>query len=76
MARVVKRIVDISPEEREDIRRAIYFAMRVWPNAGGDETPRENIRAAFKILRDWTVSSGLPTAVGQLEADCYRYEDM
>lgn len=78
MARLITRIVGITPDERHAIRRAVAFAMRVWPNSHlGDQTPREDMRSAFRTIRNMFERHGdMEIAAGDLERDCYAYEDM
>jgi len=61
----------------DDIRAVVVLACRYWPNAGGDETKRENIRRAFKIIRHW-INNGhtIQTAIGRVEDSAYRHANM
>lgn len=70
-------IIGITPDERDDIRHAVHQALRYWPNDGGDETPRENIRRAFRMLRqDFMRWQTMQAAAVRLEQDAYRYRNM
>lgn len=51
--------------------------MRVAPNQGGDETPRENIRSAFGAIRArLNRGMSLQSAIGELDYICFQMEDM
>jgi hypothetical protein len=69
-------IIGITTDERDAIRYAVGTALRYWPNDGGDETPREHIRRAFKFLRANFTRGSLVWAAHHLEMDAQRYEDM
>lgn len=59
------------------LRSAAELALRYWPNAGGDETPRQNLGRAFRFVRT-RLQAGyeIQSAIGALEADAYRHADM
>jgi hypothetical protein len=67
----------MTTDTRRDIRNAVYLAMEYWPNAHlGTNTPRDDMRSAFKMLRSWTDHESIQCAIGQLERSAYSHADM
>lgn len=64
-------------EARRAVILAVFDFVRYAPNQGGDETPRENIRSAFYILR-CRINRGMSiqSATGELERFADSYRDM
>ncbi len=64
-------------DKMDHLGPAIHLALEYWPNAGGDETRRENIRSAFRFIRN-RLNNGMDfyCACGDLVSDAYRYQNM
>lgn len=64
-------------EAVQELRYAAYAYVRYAPNQGGAETPRENIRSAFYIVRS-RLNHGLSIqgAIGELDSIAHSYADM
>lgn len=70
-------VTSLTRDQRADIRCAVHLALRFWPNAGGDYTPRQNIRSAFRMLRSHAAHYGsLYVGIGAVERDAYAHADM
>lgn len=76
-----KAISNITPDIRYDLRRAVKLAVAYWPNAHlGDNSPRQDIRSAFGIIRRQLSRPDMPVSIQQaidiIEMDAYRHADM
>lgn len=61
----------------EELRHAVSDFVRYAPNQGGDETPCENIRSAFGIVRSrLNQRHSILSAIGALERIADSYRDM
>lgn len=67
----------IGADARLDVIRTVGRYLTYAPNQGGDETPRQHIRSAFRILRS-RLSSGnsIQAATGALDRIAESYRDM
>lgn len=56
----------------------VGLAMDLWPNAHlGDNTRREDMNSAFKMIRSYVAAGhSISAAAGAVENDAYRHEDM
>lgn len=71
------KIEHLEKIERDLIRNAVGLAVRYWPNSHlGDLTPRQDIRSAFRRIRNAEPTIGLLPAVYAVEDDAYRHMDM
>ena len=67
----------ITAHERVLIRAAVRRAMALWPNAHlGDQTRREDMREAFRMLRAHSEGGRVELGASAVERDTDRYEDM
>lgn len=67
----------MTPNTKRDLIHAVELAQHYWPNAGGNETPRENIRRAFRMVRsNLNVGDHIQAAIGRLEIDAFRHRNM
>lgn len=70
-------ILNLTADDREAIRTAVHEAMDLWPNAHlGDQTRRQDMRAAFMFLRMNAEGGSIQRACNRLMMDTIRYEDM
>lgn len=71
-------ITKLNEEDILLIRGAVESAVMYWPNAGGPETPRENMRSAFRQIRRAVIEGriALHYACLRLEEDALRHADM
>lgn len=54
-------IKNLSAEERQSVRESVHMAMQYWPNSHlGDLAPREDMREAFRMIRNNTILTGVP----------------
>ncbi len=73
----MKRITNLQPIEKQLIRQAVCLAMEYWPNSHlGDYSRRQDMRSAFKQIRDAEPTIGLLPAVYRVEDDAYNHQDM
>jgi hypothetical protein len=63
----------LTPGQRARLRYSVRSYRYVAPNAHlGDDTPREDIRHAFFLVRNaWTRFGSLEAAIGQLDQRAY-----
>ena len=71
-------IRSLTPDDRDYVREVVADAMTYWPNSHlGDNTPRQDMRSAFKFLRRHMDDGlSLHDACGRLSCDVARYVDM
>lgn len=68
---------DLLRGRRDHVRHAVAHAREVWPNDGDEYAPRELLRRAFRLLRAHLAQGRtLDYALGELETEAARYEDM
>ena len=68
----------MTPNAKQDVRRAAELAMCCWPNAHlGDYSRRDDLRSAFRLMRS-RLRHGLSiqAAAGAVEMDAYRHANM
>lgn len=71
------RIFKLAHWERENIRQTVRMAMEYWPNAHlGDMTRLQDMRSAFKLIRDNAQLHGLDYCIQELQRSAYRHQDM
>lgn len=71
-------IRQLTEDERADVVQAVRECREYWPNAHlGTTPPREDIRSAFKMIRDRVMGgASLGSACGDLRRDAARHMDM
>lgn len=71
-------IRQLTPDEVANVRDAVADCRAYWPNAHlGDTPPRQDIRSAFKMIRDRVMGGvSIGSACADLRLDAARYVDM
>lgn len=72
-----QKITNLDRAARASIKDAVKLAMEFWPNAHlGDNTRREDMQSAFKMIRSHTKSGNIYCGIAAVEDSAYRHEDM